>query len=104
MATRASIEFDFKQALSQADRIDEIADNLGNLAKVKFDGTMQNLAANWKGDNASLYLGKGERLQDNMSKTSGELHSIASDIRTVARRLYEAEMRALEIAKHREYQ
>lgn len=104
MATRASIEFDFRQAMNEADRIDEIANNLGNLARVKFNGTMQNLVTNWKGDSASLYLRKGENLEENMNKTSGELHSIASDIRAVARRLYEAEMRALEIAERREYQ
>lgn len=103
MATRESIEFDFRKALSEADIIDEIAERLGTLSNNKFENTMQNLAASWKGDNASSYLRKGEKLQSSMSRTSNELHSIATDIRTAARRLYEAEMAALEIAQRRDY-
>lgn len=103
MASRASIEFDFRKATAQADRLDAVADQLNMLSDNRFGGTMQHLSSNWKGENASLYLAKGGKLQEQMNGTSRELHSIASDIRTVARRLYEAEMRALRIAEHREY-
>ena len=50
-----------------------------------------------------MYLTKGGKLQEQMDATSKELHSIASEIRAVAKRMYEAEMRALRIAEHREY-
>lgn len=103
MATKAGIEFNFRKAMNQADQIDNLANNLSNLSRNRFAGTMQGISASWKGDNASLYLGKGERLQGNMDGSASELHSIASDIRTVARRLYRAEMAALEIAMRREY-
>lgn len=103
MATKASIEFNFRRAMNQADQIDNLANNLSNLSRNRFAGAMQGISANWKGDNASLYLSKGERLQGNMNGSANELHSIASDIRTVARRLYRAEMAALEIAMRREY-
>ncbi len=103
MATRQSIEFDFKQALAQADRIDSIADNLSNLSGKRFGATMQNLAANWKGNNASGYLSKGAKLQGKMNVTVNELRNTASDIRKIAKSLYDAEMAALEIASRREY-
>jgi uncharacterized protein YukE len=103
MATRASIEFDFHKAMKDADTVDGIADKLSKLAVDRFDGTMQNLAANWKGENASLYLNKGQKLESDMQNTAGDLRDIASDIRTIARRVYAAEMRALEIAERREY-
>ena len=103
MATRASIEFDFKQALSQADRVDQIADSLSRLSDNKFEGTMQNLSLNWKGESANRYLAKGERLQGKMNVTANELRRIASDIRRVARNLYNAELAALEIASQRNY-
>ena len=103
MASRASIEFDFHKATAQADRLDTVADQLKMLSDNKFGGAMQHLSSNWKGENASLYLDKGGKLQEQMNATSRELYSIASDIRTVARRLYEAEMRALRIAEQREY-
>lgn len=103
MATKASIYFNFKKAMDQADQIDNVANNLSRLSRDRFSSTMQGISANWKGNNASLYLNKGEKLQHNMNGSASELHSIASDIRTVARRLYQAEMAALEIAQKREY-
>jgi len=103
MATRQSIEFDFKKALAQADRIDGVADKLSNLSGRQFGATMQNLSANWKGENASSYLNKGVRLQNKMDGTVNELRNIAEDIRRIARTLYDAEMAALEIALRRQY-
>ncbi len=103
MATRQSIEFDFRQALAQADRIDGVADRLSSLSGRQFGATMQNLSANWKGENASGYLNKGARLQDKMNGTVNELRNTAGDIRRIARALYDAEMEALEIASRREY-
>ncbi len=103
MATRQSIEFDFKKALAQADRIDGVADKLSNLSSRQFGATMQNLSANWKGENASGYLNKGVRLQNKMDSTVNELRNIAEDIRRIARTLYDAEMAALEIALRRQY-
>lgn len=103
MASRASIEFDFHKAKAQADRLDAVADQLNRLSDHKFGGTMQHLSANWKGENASLYLSKGGKLQGQMNETARELHNIASDIRAVAERIYRAEMEALRIAEQREY-
>jgi WXG100 family type VII secretion target len=104
MATRASIEFDYQKAMQDANKVDDIAGRLSALATSKFDSTMQNLAANWKGDNASMYLNKGAKLEDNMKKTAGELRDIASAIRRIAKRVREAELKALEIAESRSYQ
>lgn len=103
MATRESIEFDFKQALAQAEKIENIADNLKILSNNRFGATMQNLSANWKGENASGYLNKGGRLQDKMNVTANDLHNVAADIRKIAKSLYDAEIAALEIASTREY-
>ena len=104
MATRESIEFDFRKALSQADKIDTIANNLNRLSRTEFGGALQNVSAGWKGDNANIYLNKGSALQGKMDGTVKELYAIASDIRTIAKRLHDAEMAALEIALSREYQ
>jgi uncharacterized protein YukE len=61
------------------------------------------LSASWKGDNAKAYIGKGSRLQENIRGTAGELRSIAAEIRTIAKRIYDAEMAALAIAENRTY-
>lgn len=101
MATKASIEMDFALAKKQAERLEELAGQLSNLSAGKFNGTLNNIATNWKGENATAYLGKGDKLQTKMSKTSSELYQIATDIRTIAKRIYDAEMAALAIAEIR---
>ena len=103
MATRESIEFNFKQARRQADQLDNIADNLNGLAKDKLYDSMQTLSQNWRGENANAYLAKGNALQGEISSSASELHSIAADIRTIAQNIYNAEMEALRIAEEREY-
>ena len=101
--TKAVINFNFNRAMQQAAELDDIADSLSRMSKHDFEGTMQNISANWKGENSRKYLNKGERLQGNMNSTVNSLHGIASDIRSVARKMYEAEMRALDIATARNY-
>jgi uncharacterized protein YukE len=101
MATRASIEMDFNKARTQANKLDEIANNLKNLSSNDFQGTLQNLSGCWKGSNASAYMNKGTKLQDEINSTAKELHAVASDIRTIAKRIYDAEMAALAIAETR---
>nr|WP_288827934.1 WXG100 family type VII secretion target [uncultured Clostridium sp.] len=102
MSSRKTIEFDFRLAKQKANELDEIAENLQNLSNNKFNNTMQNLSASWKGESASLYLNKGQTLQKDMIKTSKNLRQVASTIRAVARRIYEAEMEALRIAEERD--
>jgi len=103
MATRSSIEFDFQQAKRQADRLDQIASQLRNLANDQFEDTMNTIAANWKGENATAYLGKGERLQGKIKVSASDLNATANDIRRIAKRLYDAEMENLRRAELREY-
>ena len=103
MATRGEIEFDFQRAKAQAEKIDRIADRLRNLSQNDFDDSLQNLSAGWKGESASLYLQKGGALQDKIVNTASELYVVADDIRTIAKRIYEAEIAALKIAQERSY-
>ena len=103
MATRETIEINFMQAMRQADRIEALADDLNKVSGEKFGGSLQNLAGIWKGENASRYITKGSVLQGKMSGTAGSLRAVASDIRTAAKRLYDAEMASLSIASDRTY-
>ncbi|MBO5474618.1 MAG: WXG100 family type VII secretion target [Lachnospiraceae bacterium] len=103
MAGRASIEFNFRKAMEQAEQLEGTAERLSRLSNYQFENTMQQLAANWKGENASEYMNKGDRLQQQMNGTAKELYNIAADIRRVAKRLYQAEMEALRIAQKRDY-
>lgn len=102
MSSYYSIEFDFEQAKKQASVLDEIANDLNTLTTNKFDTTMQSLSSNWKGDSATAYLKKGVTLQSYMKNSAKDLNTVANNIRTVARKIYEAEMEAKRIAEERE--
>lgn len=97
------IEMDFRQAKQQADQLEELAARLKDLAGKELQETMQGLSGAWKGESADSYMQKGKRLEENMSSTARKLEQIASTIRMTAQRVYEAEMRAREIAEERNY-
>lgn len=103
MATRERIEMDFRQAMAQADKVDDLAERLSQVSNTQFGNTIQNMAAGWKGENAAAYLGKGARLQNRMNASASDLHNSAAAIRRAARRIYDAEMASLEIANSRSY-
>ena len=103
MATRQSIEFDYNRACSQASSLDNIANNLKTLSNNKLSGSMQNLSVNWTGKNAKAYIAKGDMLKNNIVATANALNKIASDIRTIAKKIHDTEMYNLELAERREY-
>lgn len=103
MATRASIIFNFNKAKKQADELDAIANKMKKLSGGDFADTMQNISSNWKGENASAFLQKGAFVQEDMLSTANSLHGVASEIRSIARRIYTAEMKAIELAEKRDY-
>ena len=103
MADRYTIEFDFQKALTQARHLEEIGSQMNTLADIRLCNILQDVSANWKGENASSYLNKGSILQKRITDTGTSLKSIAEEIRSMARRIYEAEMRNLETAEERHY-
>lgn len=95
--TRTTIEMNYNNAIRQARRVESIADNMKRLANQEFGGTMQSLAANWKGQEASMYLQKGSQMQEGIRRTANELQSAAQKIRSEAWRIRQADLRALEM-------
>lgn len=101
MSSRSEIRIDFEQALRQADKLDEIARKLDRISKNSMENSMQTLSSAWKGANAAAFLRKEDHLQQDISKTARNVRDIADDIRTIARQIYDAEMRAWWIANER---
>lgn len=97
------IEWNYIQAKKQADRLDEQADRLNRLVSCQMEETLQELSCNWKGNSAAAYIAKGERVESQIRTLSAELQRTAAVIRSSARRTYQAEMRARELAKNRTY-
>lgn len=97
------IELNFQQAKQQAAKLESLAIKLENLAKKDLNGTLQQLSEAWKGESASAYMQKGQRLEEKIVQTAKELKKTAQTIRSTAKRTYNAEMRARELARQREY-
>ncbi len=103
MSTASKIEFDYSKALAQAEKLEDIAAEINNLSQSDLENSLQELRSGWEGEAFLLYMSKGERLREKISKTSRELNDAAKTIRRIAKNIYNAEMAALEIARSRMY-
>ncbi len=101
MKSKAQIRMNFVKARADADKIDRIAAMMRKLSREKMENSMNNLAAAWTGTNSRLFLKKEGQLQTDIDQTVRNLNDIADDIRKIAQRVYDAEMRAYEIAIRR---
>ena len=97
MKSSTQIRFDFQNAKNQANKLDELADNLEQQVVRKMSDTAQQLRAAWSGQSASRYLAKQAELQQEVVETVRALREIAEEIRRIAKRVYDAEMEALRI-------
>lgn len=103
MKSKSAIEFDFRQAMNRADELDQVASEMKRMANNDMQSSLQQLSTAWKGEAASEYLTKGGRLKDKVLKSANDLNKTAATIRSVARRVYNAEMTAYRIAMERDY-
>lgn len=97
------IEIDFSKALKQADELDAIANRIRRISQNNINTTLHNISQNWQSDNSGSFYMKGTQLAGNITETANQLSMIAQNIRNIARRTYEAEKRAQEIAMKRNY-
>ena len=99
----STIYMNYRQAVTQAERLQAQAEQMSRLAGSRMADMMTRLRGNWKGENADAYLAKCAALQEKMLRTARGLSAAAESIRTAAERTYKAEMRALELARQRSY-
>ncbi|HIQ98952.1 MAG TPA: PPE domain-containing protein [Candidatus Scybalocola faecavium] len=100
--SKTTIEINFKNACNQASQLEQLAQELNQIAASQLSGTLQSVAGSWKGDSANLFLQKGNSLVDQISASAQALKDAAASIKTIAKNTYNAEMRALELARIRE--
>lgn len=103
MASKFQIQLQYRTALQQASRLEELAENLLRTARTGVGETMSELQICWTGENARAYLAKGDRLKNKIIDTANDLKRAAAAIRRIATNTYNAEMRALELANRRTY-
>lgn len=103
MKSLTTIRMDFSNAKKQAAELEEIAANMKTLANGDLTDSLDTLSSAWKGDSATAYCGKGESLRAKILASARNLESIAATIRSVAKRTYDAELKAYQLAMARTY-
>lgn len=94
-----NIEIDFQNAQAQAKRLEDVADNMKHLADQQIADTIREMSSCWKGETAAAYFGKAEKVKQDIADTAKALYAVASSIREQAKRIYDAEMRAISLAQ-----
>lgn len=97
------IRMDYNRAIAQANSLEQIAEEMRSSAENEMQDCMSQIAYNWTGNNAEAYLAKCEKLKQSIRKTAAKLERTADTIRRIAKNTYNAEMRALALAKTRKY-
>lgn len=101
MSSLSEIYFNYNKAMEQANQLDDIAKRLDNAASKDMETILNDVNNAWKSDSAPAYIKKGQKVETDMHTTANNIKSIASAIRTIAKRILEAELEAWRIANER---
>ena len=101
MSSLSEIYFNYNKAMEQASQLDDIAKRLNNAASQDVERILNDVNSAWKSDSASAYIQKGQKVEADMSTTVSNIQNIAGTIRTIAKRVLEAELEAWRIANER---
>lgn len=101
MSSLSEIYFNYNKAIAQAKQLDRIAERLTNTANNDMENVLNDVSKAWKSDSSPQYIKKGQKVEQDMRTTAGNLKNIASAIRTIAKRILEAELEAWRIANER---
>lgn len=101
MSSLNEIYFNYNKAISQAKELEEISKKMKNTANNTMEDILNDVHAAWKSDSTPMYIKKGQKVENDIRITSTNLNQIAQAIRTIARRVRDAELEAWRIANER---
>lgn len=101
MSSLSEIYFNYNKAIAQANRLDGIASKMQNAANREMEGILNDVSRAWKSDSAPLYIKKGQKVRGDIRTSAKNLKQIANTIRTIAKRVRDAELDAWRIAHER---
>lgn len=99
MASEATIQLNYQQAINQAKSLENLASELRTLANNNMESTISELSGNWTGDNARAFIEKAEKAQNDLLKNARALTDAARVIRESAENIRKAELLAKRIAE-----
>ena len=92
------IKMDYNRAIQQANKLEKIGGEVERLAQKSMEDCLRKIASDWKGDASNQY-----RVTNDLTKLGKELKKTAETVRKIAKKTYETEKHAIEIAKKRAY-
>ena len=98
--TAHMIDLDYQKALRQADRLDEAVKDIKR-ERTKLKECRTRISSAWKGENATAYLKKVQIVENDLATMEKNIRDTAATIRKIAKTTYEAEKKALALAKAR---
>lgn len=99
MASEATIQFNYNRAISQARKLEQLADELKSLANSNLESTISNLSSNWNGESATAFIAKAQKAKDDMLNNATQLYNTASVVRKSAKNIRDAELQALKVVE-----
>ncbi len=102
MSSVTKIELDYAKAMTQVRQLEGLSDELERTGE-RLRDSMNRLSSGWQGSGANAYRAKGEKLADQITNNAGQLQATAEAIRTISRKIIEAEMENKQIAEIRKY-
>ena len=100
--TKFSITMNYQMALKQAQSLEKCANELSSCLS-DAEEERSRISACWQGDSVHAYIAKLNANIENTKRVRKEVLNISSTIKRIAKRTYDAEMKALEISQRRTY-
>ena len=95
--TKREIEMDFSKAISQAQELETLANDLSRIANSGVESALLVLKNNWRGNAGGSTELAGKRTVAEIYSTADELLQVAQNIRRTADIVYNAEIAAISV-------
>lgn len=103
MGEKIIITIQYQLTVTLAEQLQEAASGIERISRSEIDETRNSINACWNGDNSVKYLNKLNILETKVTTNASGLVRSAETIKTIAGKIYRAEMQATEIANRRKY-
>ena len=101
MSSLSEIYINYDRAIAQAKQLEDIAKRLQNAGDKTMEGILSDVNKAWKSDSTPQYIKKGQKVKTDIGTSAKNLKQIATTIRTIAKRVRDAELEAWRIANER---
>ena len=97
------IDINFSQALADAKRLAELADEIKRLGEKEVGDSIATVSGGWRSEQAAKYIEKAVRFQGNIVQTGNDIAAIAEAYRNAVMKMKSADDFAKSLAGNRTY-